>query len=70
MFRTRLLGVTELFEEVLRVILYAHQKEEPTIDIREEWSGRSNYQLNNDNSNGWWNDGREIPEMVKFGFET
>jgi len=70
MFRTRPLGATELFEEVLRVILYANQKEEPTIDIREEWSGRSNYQLNNDNSNGWWNDGREIPEMVKFGFET
>jgi hypothetical protein len=61
MFRTRLLGAAELFEEVLRVILYAHQKEEPTIDTREEWSGRSNYQLNNDSSNGWWNDGREIP---------
>jgi hypothetical protein len=64
------LGATELFEEVLRVILYAHQKEEPTIDIREKWSGCSNYQLNNDNSNGWWNDGREITKMVKFGFET
>jgi hypothetical protein len=34
------------------------------------WSGCSNYQLNNDNSNGWWNDSREITEMVKFGFET
>ena len=33
MFRSRPLGATELFEEVLRVILYAHQKEEPTIDI-------------------------------------
>jgi hypothetical protein len=56
----------ELLERIMGAVLYAHQYEEPTIYVREEWGSRSAYNPDNNNPNRWWNDGRGTPEMVDF----
>jgi len=59
-----------LLEMVMDAILHAHHYEEPVIYVRDEWASRSAYDPNNDNPNRWWNDGRGLPEPVRFGFDT
>ncbi len=59
----------EILEKVMNAIIHAHHYEQPVIYIREEWASRSKYDPNSDNPNRWWNDGRGMPEKVKFGFE-
>ncbi len=56
-----------VLEKIMDAILNAHQYEEPTIHLREEWASRAAYNPNNDNPNRWWNDGRGTPDMVEFG---
>lgn len=55
-----------VLETIMDAILYAHQYEEPTIYLREEWASRAAYDPNNDNPNRWWNDGRGTPDMVEL----
>lgn len=56
-----------LLEKIMDAVIYAHQYEEPTIYLREEWSSRAAYTPKNDNPHRWWNDGRGTPDMVEFG---
>ena len=56
-----------VLEKIMAAILHAHQYEEPTIHLREEWASRTAYNPNRDNPNRWWNDGRGTPDMVEFG---
>ncbi len=56
----------EILEKIMDAVLYAHQYEEPTIHLREEWSSRAKYTPKSDNPNRWWNDGRGTPDMVDF----
>ncbi len=56
-----------VLEKIMDAILNAHQYEEPTIHLREEWASRAAYNPDNDNPNRWWNDGRGTPDMVEFG---
>ncbi len=56
-----------VLEKIMDAVRYAHQYEEPTIHVREEWASRAAYNPDNDNPNRWWNDGRGTPAMVTFG---
>ena len=56
-----------VLQRVMDAILDAHQYEEPTVHVREEWASRAAYSTDNTNPNRWWNDGRGTPGMVPFG---
>ena len=59
-----------LVEKVMDAVIYAHHYEEPVIYVREEWASRAAYDPNSENPNRWWNNGRDLPAKVAFGFNV
>lgn len=53
-----------ILEKIMDVIHYVHQYEEPVIFLREDWLSRATYDAKNENSNRWWNNGREMPNRI------
>lgn len=59
-----------VLENVMDAVIAAHHYEEPVIYVRDEWASRSAYDPDSSNPNRWWNDGRGLPEKVRFGFDV
>ena len=55
---------------VMDAVIDAHQYEEPVIYVRDEWASRAACDPNSTNPNRWWNDGRGMPQKVRFGFDV
>ena len=50
--------------KVMDAIIYAHHYEEPVIFVREDWASRAAYNLQSDNPNRWWNNGKGLPDRI------
>ena len=60
----------QALERVMGAVLDVHHYEEPVIFVREDWASRANYDPNSNNPNRWWNNGRGLPDKVRFGFKA